>query len=73
MESIKEKGKGQKVNERSQFHPDTQLTMAVLLAWVLLAISAVSSSSILPRAIQEPDVRAVDLSGGWTELHDHHR
>lgn len=54
MESIKEKGKGQKVNERSQFHPDTQLTMAVLLAWVLLAISAVSSSSILPRAIQEP-------------------
>ena len=27
---------------------------ALVLAWVLLAISAVSSSSILPRAIQEP-------------------
>lgn len=54
MESIKEKGKGRKAQELSQSYPDTQLTMAVLLAWALLAISAVSSSSILPRASKDP-------------------
>lgn len=54
MASIKGRGKGQRADDEFKHHPDTQLTMAVLFAWVLLAVTAVSSSSILPRASKDP-------------------
>lgn len=36
-----------------QYHPDTQVAMAVLFGWLLLALTAISNSSILPRAAED--------------------
>lgn len=54
MESTKGKGSGLKADQDSKHHSDTPFTMAILLAWVLLAVTAVSSSSIRPRASGDP-------------------
>ncbi|KAL2071530.1 hypothetical protein VTL71DRAFT_12765 [Oculimacula yallundae] len=54
MESTKVKGKTQNGGDETKRHYDTQFTMAILFGLVVLAVTAVSSSSILSRASKDP-------------------